>query len=123
MSNAVKFTEPGGTVGIRMIQKTGAPDGQAYFDFVVTDNGIGISPEFIDHMFEPFAREENSTVSGIPGTGLGMSITKYIIDMMGGTISVKSEKGVGTEITVSLAFRLGSNPHRAETGNEPTELL
>ena len=123
MSNAVKFTEPGGTVGIRMIQKTGAPDGQAYFDFVVTDNGIGMSPEFVEHMFEPFTREENSTVSGIPGAGLGMSITKYIIDMMGGTISVKSEKGVGTEITVSLAFRLGSNQHRAETGNEPPELL
>ncbi len=114
MSNAIKFTRPGGTVGIRIIQKPGAPDGQAYFDFVVKDNGIGMSPEFAEHMFEPFTREENTTVSGIPGTGLGMSITKYIIDMMGGTISVKSEKGVGTEITASLAFRLGSNPQRVK---------
>ena len=112
MSNAIKFTKPGGTVGIRVIQKGGSPAGYANFDFIVKDNGIGMNQDFTQHIFEPFTREENSTVSGIPGTGLGMSITSNIVDMMGGTISVKSEKHVGTEFTISLRFRLGSNPQR-----------
>lgn len=112
MSNAIKFTKPGGTVGIRIVQKQGAQTGYASFDFIIRDTGIGMSPEFTEHIFEPFTREESSTVSGIPGTGLGMSITKNIVDMMGGTIAVWSEKNVGTEFTLSLCFRLGSNPVR-----------
>ena len=112
MSNAIKFTKPGGTVGIRVIQKEGAPAGYANFEFIVKDNGIGMNPEFIQHIFEPFTREESSTVSGIPGTGLGMSITSNIVDMMGGTISVKSEKYVGTEFIIALRFRLGTGSHR-----------
>ena len=114
MSNAIKFTKPGGTVGIRIFQKECSIPGYAHFEFVVKDNGIGMTPEFAEHIFEPFTREENSTVSGIPGTGLGMSITKHIVDMMGGTIHVKSEKNGGTEVTVSLNFRLGSHPHRVK---------
>lgn len=110
--NAIKFTKPGGTVGIRIVQKPGAPEGYANFDFIIKDTGIGMSENFVEHMFEPFTREESSTVSGIPGTGLGMSITKNIIDMMGGSIDVKSEKNVGTEITISLSFKLGTTHQR-----------
>ena len=105
MSNAMKYTKAGGTVGFRIIQKGHAPEGFADYDFVVKDNGIGMSEKFAEHIFEPFTREETSTVSRIPGTGLGMAITKNIVDMMGGTIKVKSELGVGSEFTISLRFK------------------
>ncbi len=105
MSNAIKYTRPGGTVGIRIIQKENAPAGYADYDFVVRDTGIGMSEEFAQHIFEPFTREENSTVSRIPGTGLGMAITKNIVTMMGGTIKVHSKLGVGSEFTISLRFK------------------
>ena len=105
MSNAIKYTRAGGTVGIRIIQKEHAPEGYADYDFVVRDTGIGMAPEFLAHIFEPFTREENSTVSRIPGTGLGMAITKNIVDMMGGQISVRSKLGEGSEFTISLRFR------------------
>lgn len=105
MSNAMKYTKAGGTVGFRIIQKGHEPEGFADYDFVVKDNGIGMSEEFAEHIFEPFTREETSTVSRIPGTGLGMAITKNIVDMMGGTIKVKSELGVGSEFTISLRFK------------------
>ena len=108
MSNAIKFTKPGGTVGIRITQKPSQKEGSAEYEFIIRDTGIGMSKEFAEHIFEPFTREETSTVSGILGTGLGMSICKNIVDMMGGTISVKSEKNVGTEFTISLCFRIGS---------------
>ena len=101
----MKYTKAGGTVGFRIIQKGHAPEGFADYDFVVKDNGIGMSEEFAEHIFEPFTREETSTVSRIPGTGLGMAITKNIVDMMGGTIKVKSELGVGSEFTISLRFK------------------
>lgn len=105
MSNAMKYTKAGGTVGLRIIQKEHAPEGFADYDFVVKDNGIGMSEEFATHIFEPFTREETSTVSRIPGTGLGMAITKNIVDMMGGTIKVKSKLGLGSEFTISLRFK------------------
>lgn len=100
------ISKEGGTVGLRIIQKGHAPEGFADYDFVVKDNGIGMSEEFAEHIFEPFTREETSTVSRIPGTGLGMAITKNIVDMMGGTIKVKSELGVGSEFTISLRFKI-----------------
>lgn len=105
MSNAMKYTKTGGTVGLCIIQKGHSAEGFADYDFVVKDNGIGMSKEFAEHIFEPFTREETSTVSRIPGTGLGMAITKNIVDMMGGTIKVKSELGVGSEFTISLRFK------------------
>ena len=108
MSNAMKYTEAGGTVGIRIIQKENSPEGFADYDFVVRDTGIGMSEEFIEHIFEPFTREENSTISRIPGTGLGMAITKNIVDMMGGSIKVKSKLGAGSEITISLRLKIAS---------------
>ena len=106
LSNAVKYTGAGGHVSMRITEKSGAPDGYGYYEFSIKDSGIGMSPEFVAHIFEPFERERNSTISKIQGTGLGMAITKNIVDMMNGSISVTSEPGVGTEFTVSFSFRL-----------------
>ena len=106
LSNAIKFTPTGGMVSIRIAQKNGAPTGHACYEFRVKDNGIGMSEEFQAHIFEQFAREESATVSRIPGTGLGMSITKSIVDLMGGTISIESEPGKGSEFIVNLCFAL-----------------
>lgn len=106
LSNSVKYTRAGGTVSLRITEKPGAPSGYAVYEFCIRDNGIGMSPEFVEHIFEPFERERNSTISKIQGTGLGMSITKNIVDMMNGSITVKSEKDVGTEFTVTFTFRL-----------------
>ncbi len=105
LSNSVKYTEPGGSISIRITEEAGA-DGFAKYVFNVRDTGIGMSPEFVEHIFEPFEREENSTISGIQGTGLGMAITKNIVDLMGGDIEVKSKQGEGSEFTVSFVFRL-----------------
>ncbi len=110
ISNAVKFTKPGGTVSVRVIEKPGAPGGMANYEFRVKDTGIGMSREFQKHIFEAFTREQSSTVSGVQGTGLGMAITKNIVEMMGGSISVKSEIGKGSEFTVRLCFRICGNP-------------
>lgn len=106
LGNAVKYTGAGGMVSMRIIEKAGAPEGYANYEFYVKDTGIGMSKEFVEHIFEPFEREKNSTISGIQGTGLGMAITKNIVDMMNGTIEVKSEQGVGTEFIVRFTFRL-----------------
>ncbi len=114
LSNAMKFTGPGGIVSVRILQKGNAPEGFASYDFQIRDTGIGMSPEFLEHVFEPFERERTSTVSGIQGTGLGMAITRNIVDMMGGTISVVSEVGKGTAFTVSLQFRTCDGPVRQE---------
>ena len=114
LSNAMKFTKPGGIVSVRILQKENAPEGFASYEFQVKDTGIGMSQEFLKHVFEPFERERTSTVSGIQGTGLGMAITKNIVDMMGGEISVTSEEGKGTVFTVSLQFRTCSGAVRQE---------
>ena len=106
LSNAVKYTGAGGNVSMRITEKAGAPAGYANYVFTIKDTGIGMSPEFVARIFEPFERERNSTISKIQGTGLGMAITKNIVDMMNGSISVTSEQGVGSEFTVSFTFRL-----------------
>ena len=108
LSNAIKFTNPGGAVSMRVLQKEHAPEGFADFDFIIRDNGIGMSEEFSRHIFEPFVREDSATVNGIPGTGLGLAITKNLVDMMNGQISVKSEVGTGSEFTISFRFVKGS---------------
>ncbi len=109
LSNSVKYTEAGGMIHMCVTEKDGAPEGYANYEFIIKDNGIGMSEEFVKHIFEPFEREENSTISGIQGTGLGMAITKNIVDMMGGTIEVASKQGVGTEFKVSFVFRICSD--------------
>jgi len=110
LSNAVKYTKNGGQIIVRIIQKPGFSNGYATYEFHVKDNGIGMSREFQKHLFEVFTREESATISGIQGTGLGMAISKNIVDMMGGTVSAESEEGRGTEYTVSIPFKvLGSS--------------
>ena len=106
LSNSVKYTGAGGIVSMRVTEKAGAPEGYANYEFCIKDTGIGMSEEFVAHIFEPFEREENTTISGIQGTGLGMAITKNIVDMMNGTIEVKSEQGVGTEFRACFTFKL-----------------
>lgn len=110
LSNAVKFNKLGGLVSLRVKQLNCAPSGSASYQFIVCDSGIGMKPEFTEHIFDAFAREETATISGIPGTGLGMAITKNIVDMMGGSIAVESTPNVGTEFTVTLTFKLGGEP-------------
>ncbi len=107
LANAVKFTPDGGQISLWIVQKDTAPAGDADFEFHIKDNGIGMSEEFQKHIFEQFARERTSTVSKIQGTGLGMAITKSLVDMMGGRITVKSEQGKGSEFTISLRFPIG----------------
>jgi len=106
LSNAVKYTPAGGTVSFRIRQQTTFHRGYGDYVFIVKDNGIGMTPDFVDHIFEPFEREESTTRTGIEGTGLGMAITKNIVEMMGGTITVQSEKGKGSEFRVELSLKL-----------------
>ena len=105
LSNAVKFTPVGGRVSIKLFQKPASDANRSTFEFHVEDTGIGIDKDFIEKLFIPFERARNSTVSGIQGTGLGMSITKSIVDIMGGTITVESEPNKGTKFVVSVAFK------------------
>lgn len=112
LSNAIKFTSPGGTISVRISQLHNAPEGKGMYEISVKDTGIGMNPEFAERIFEPFERERSSTVSKIQGTGLGMAITKNIIDMMGGEIEVHTEQGKGTEFIVRLVLRLQTE-HRS----------
>ena len=116
LSNAIKFTPAGGTVSVRVRQLAGQVRGCGQYEFRIKDNGIGMSPEFAKKIFEPFERERTSTVSRIQGTGLGMAITKNIVDMMGGTIEVQTAQGKGTEFTVCV-------PMRAQTEQRPVEKI
>ena len=114
LSNAVKFTPAGGTVSVRIRQYPGTVKGSELYEIRVKDNGIGMSQEFVQKIFSPFERERTSTVSRIQGTGLGMAITKNIVNMMGGTIEVLTEQGKGTEFIVRLPFRVQSKHQRIE---------
>ena len=115
LSNSVKYTPAGGVVSVKVTEKPGAPAGHATYEFCIKDTGIGMSEEFVARIFEPFERERNSTTSGIQGTGLGMAITKNIVDMMNGTISVRSKQGVGTEFIVVVTFRLCTEEREPQT--------
>ena len=108
LANAVKFTSEGGSIWLTMsqLEPTYEVEDRAIYEIRVKDTGIGMDKAFIKHIFEPFERERTSTVSKIQGTGLGMAITKNIVDMMGGTIEVESQKGVGTEFIIRLELRL-----------------
>lgn len=106
LSNAVKYTPAEGTLSFRIIQKSSYRHGYGKYQFIVKDNGIGMSPEFVKHIFEPFEREFTVTQSGVQGTGLGMAITKNIVEMMNGTIGVESEPGKGSTFTVEFELKL-----------------
>lgn len=115
LENAVKYTRPGGKICFQIQELKEQEPGFAKYEFRVKDTGIGMSEEFIAHIFEPFIREQTSTVSGIEGMGLGMAIVKNIVDRMGGTIAVKSRQGKGTEVTVILPFKVNSQVVECET--------
>ena len=114
LSNAVKYTPAGGSVSFRIMQKTTFRHGYGDYIFTVKDNGVGMSPEFVQHVFEPFEREATVTQSGIQGTGLGMAITKNIIEMMNGEIEVESEVGKGSTFTVTIGLKLQDVEKNAE---------
>ena len=116
LSNAIKFTPAGGMVSVRVRQLAGPMHGCGQYEFRVKDNGIGMSQEFAQKIFEPFERERTSTVSKIQGTGLGMAITKNIVDMMGGTIEVQTAQGKGTEFIIRV-------PLRAQAEHRPVEKI
>ena len=119
LGNAVKFTAPGGSVSFRIRQRPCAVTGYGTYEFTIRDTGIGMSKEFMEHLFEPFERENSALKSGIEGTGLGMAITKNLVDIMGGTITVNSVKGEGTEFVIILNIKL---QERGDAGQNVAEL-
>lgn len=105
LSNALKYTPSGGTVKYTVEEKKCDKKGYTVFESVVEDTGIGMTKEFVEHIFEQFSREKNSTESGVQGTGLGMSIVKQLVTLMKGDIKVESEVGKGTKITFTIRFK------------------
>jgi len=105
LGNSVKYTPPGGLLEIEVREKETRKRGVAYYDFVFRDNGIGMDEAFVSRIFEPYSRAEDSRISAIEGTGLGMTIAQNIVRMMGGSIAVKSQLGKGTQFTVTLFLR------------------
>ena len=106
MSNAIKYTPNGGRIQLSVIETPARRQGFGYYQFIFEDNGYGMTAEFMEHLFEPFARANDMRASGIQGTGLGMAITRNIVRMMGGDISVESVYGKGSRFTVSLYLKL-----------------
>ncbi len=106
LSNSIKYTPDGGVITLTVTEQVSKDEGKATFTFRITDNGMGMDEKYLKTIYEPFTRVRTSTISGIEGTGLGMAITKSIVDMMNGHIHVKSVVGKGTEVTVTFDFRL-----------------
>ena len=115
LGNAVKYTPDGGKIYVCIEQLPGTPEGCGRYEVRVRDTGIGMTPEFAARVFEAFEREKNSTVSGIQGTGLGMAITKRIVDLMGGEISVKTAPGEGSEFIVRVDWRIADRRMQPQT--------
>ena len=114
LSNAYKYTKPGGKVHVRLRELPSNREGYAFLETSVSDTGIGMSAEFLTHIFEEFSRENTTTANKIEGTGLGMPIVKRLVELMGGTIRVTSEKGVGTTFVVTLPHRIANESEDAE---------
>ena len=110
LSNAIKYTEPGGQVCVDMHEEPGEADRTVKLTYSVADTGIGMTPEFMARMYQPFSRQTDSRVNTIQGTGLGLAITKQMIDLMNGTIECRSEQGKGTTFTVTLDIPLADKP-------------
>ncbi len=106
VSNSVKYTNPGGKISLVAEELPCDKEGYVRLRYTVTDTGIGMSKEFLAHIFEPFSRAESATKSGVTGTGLGMSITKSLVELMGGTIEIESELGVGTKVCIEFENRI-----------------
>jgi len=119
LSNALKFTPAGGSIFVSAAERPGDGPDTAVYEFCIRDTGIGMAPEFLKHIFEPFERERTSTVSGIQGTGLGMSITKNLTELMHGQIAVESQQGCGSTFTCTFPFRLSEAHDGQEAANVP----
>ena len=122
LSNAVKYTEPGGRVSVDLREEESAVPGCVRLSYVVADTGIGMSPEFMATMYQPFSRQIDSRVNSIQGTGLGLAITKQMVDLLGGTIDCRSEQGKGTTFTVVLDIPVADR-QRDEMQLEPMDVL
>ena len=106
LSNAIKYTEQNGSVNVDMREEANDVEGCVKLTYIVSDNGMGMSKEFMERMFQPFSRQTDSRVNKIQGTGLGLAITKQMVDLMGGTITCESEQGKGTTFTVVIDIRV-----------------
>ncbi len=106
ISNSVKYTNPGGSIELMAEELPCAREGYAHYRYTVSDTGVGMSKEYLEHIFEPFSRAESATKSGVTGTGLGMSITKALVELMGGTIAIESKLGVGTKVYLEFENRI-----------------
>ena len=122
LSNAIKYTEPGGRISVDMNEEDSPVSGCVRLVYVVADTGIGMSPEFIETMYQPFSRQVDSRVNSIRGTGLGLAITKQMVDLMGGTIECQSEMGKGTTFTVVLDIP-SAERQREEMRLDPIDVL
>ena len=114
VSNAVKYTPSGGSVLVDISEIPSDREGYGMYQFIIQDTGIGMSPEYLQHLFDEFSRERTSTVSKQQGTGLGLAITKRIVDMMEGSINVESKVGEGSKFTICIPLRIQENPEAVE---------
>ena len=120
LGNSVKFTPDGGKIYFR-VKETGCADGKARFRFEIEDTGIGMKPEFLKHIWEPFSQEDGGNRTNYKGTGLGMAITKQFVDMMGGTVTVESQLNVGSKFVIELGFDIDTSVETAAEMSEKTE--
>lgn len=119
--NCIKFTGPGGTISTRqeLVKEEG---GTVTYRWIISDTGVGMSKEFLAHIFEPFSQEKNGARSEYQGTGLGMAIVKHLVEQMGGTISVSSQEGKGSTFVITLPFEITSQPEKKEEPAEPRDI-
>ena len=122
LSNAIKYTEPGGRVSVDMREEISQKPGCVRLTYIVSDTGIGMSPEYMANMYQPFSRQTDSRVNSIQGTGLGLAITKQMVDLMGGTIDCQSEQGKGTTFTVILDLPIADR-QREDMMLDPMDVL
>ena len=122
LSNAIKYTEPGGHVSVDMREDESKKPGCVQLTYIVSDSGIGMSPEYMANMYQPFSRQTDSRVNSIQGTGLGLAITKQMVDLMNGTINCQSEPGKGTTFTVILDIPIAER-QREDRVLEPMDVL
>ncbi len=122
LSNAIKYTEPGGRVSVDLREEKSTDAGCIRLTYSVADTGIGMSPEFMETMYNPFSRQVDSRVNSIQGTGLGLAITRQMVDLLGGTIECRSEQGKGTTFTVALDIPV-SDRQRGDMQLDPVDVL
>ena len=111
LSNAIKYTQPGGRVSVDLREEESSVPGCVKLCYIVTDNGIGMTPAFMEKMYQPFSRQTDSRVNSIQGTGLGLAITKKMVDLMGGTIDCESAPGKGTTFTIKIDIPVADRQH------------